>query len=157
MEIGLGQPYDFSIPHITVATNAGAIMDIFTLLSVGVPFVLRRFVITSAINQGQSIPASVVLRSGGGSGGTTTGATVTPSPPTGPSAATTVTYNVSTVGSLVSTRAPVEWQLFGSYEFNRKPGGIFVPSGAAIGFAVPLGAVSSGFAISVEGEIVEFK
>jgi hypothetical protein len=157
VEIGIGQPYDFSIAHITVPTNPSAILDIFQLLSVTNPFLLRRFVITAAINQGQSIPASVVVRSGTGSGGTGTGATITASPASGPAASTTILWGVTGVGTLVRTIAPVEWQLFGSYEFNRKPGGVFCPIGGALCFAVPAAAVAATFAVSIEGELVEFK
>src|SRR5581483_982365 len=133
MEIGLGQKYGFQVSHATLSTNASNPLDIFTITAAsGIPVILQRFVVTAAITQGQSIPATVVVRSTTGSGGSTSAMSAQPEPPSGAATSSTLAYNVTTVGTLVKTVAAVEWELFGSYEFNRKPGGILFTPGQTL-------------------------
>jgi hypothetical protein len=162
VEIGVGQKYGFQIKNITVPTNASAALDIFTITAAAsIPILIQRFVTSANVNQAQNVPVVVSVRSATGSGGTAGGSgtafTSVAEPPSGANATETLAYNVTTVGTLVKEVASSLWQLFGTYEFQRKPGGFLLTPGQTFALSVPLGGIGTSFVAAVEGEYIALK
>lgn len=165
MEIGIGQKYSFKIKNITLSPNPSNDIDIFTILAAAnVPCLMQRFVMTANVNQAQNVPVVPTIRSsagtGGTAGGTGTAFTSTASPPSGPNASETLAYNVATtVGTVVKELGGALWQLFGQYEFQRKPGGELWTPGQYFTLCIPTGGIGTGggFSCSAEGEYIALK
>ncbi|MDB6107850.1 MAG: hypothetical protein JWO52_7849 [Gammaproteobacteria bacterium] len=158
IEAGIGQKYGFEVNNFTVPTNAGNPLDIFNILiAASVPIALQRLVITSNQSSAQTVPIILAILSGVSSGGSNTLASTQPEPQSGAAASETLSYNNTTLGTLVKTVAATFWQIFNAYEFNRKPGGLLLTPGQCLALRTPTGGIGSSFAASIEGEYIAYK
>jgi hypothetical protein len=158
VEAGIGQKYGFQVNLASISTNAGAPLDLFTLTAqANIPILIERVLLSAPVNQAQSVPINVVVRSAAGSGGSTTLATISAEPPSGSNATEVLAYNVTTVGALVKTEETGSWQLFGQYVFNRKPGGLLITPGQTFAISVPTNGIGQAFTLAVGGEYIALK
>lgn len=159
IEAGIGQKYGFQVNNFTIPANPSAALDVFNILAAAsVPIAIQRLVISSAQSSAQTVPMIIGVLSGVSSGGTIgTLATSTAEPPSGATASETLSYNNTTLGTLIKTTASTFWQVFNPYEFNRKPGGLLITPGQVLCLRVPTGAIGSSLAASIEGEYIAYK
>lgn len=157
IEAGIGEKVSFQVKNITVPTNAGADLDILSILAAAsVPIAIQRMVITSNQSSAQTVPILVGILTATGSGGASTNASVNAEPPSGGTPGETITYNNTTPGTLGTTTASSFWQIFNAYEFNRKPGGLLITPAKLFVLRALLGGVGSSFAASIEGEYIRY-
>lgn len=155
MQIDTGLPYTVTVENITVPTNSGTAFDLVQLAtSSAVPILVQRVVATAGVTTSAIQRVSLLARSTSGTGGT--GVTARPLIGTAV-AATTVSYNVvTTVGTAGNIYDNQQWNEFAPYEFNQKPGGIYVPVSGFISLYLPA-APGSTFPASFTIEFVELK
>lgn len=156
MQIDTGIPYTASQENFTSPNSATDLIVMAT--TAAVPIVVTRIVMTSGSTSSSIVRVQLRTVSSAGTGGT--GLSNGPKPLVGvAAAATTVNYNtVTTQGVLVSLYDSQEWNIFAPYEFNQKPGGIFVPVSSWLAvsqIAAPSGAASYPCSFTVE--FVELK
>lgn len=155
MQIDTGIPYTVTVENITVPTNSGTPFDLVQLAtSSAVPIVVQRIVATAGVTTSTIQRVSLLLRSTSGTGGTGVTARATNG---GVAASTTVSYNVvSSVGTPGNIYDNQQWNEFAPYEFNQKPGGIYVPVSGFISLYLPATPVGT-FPCSFTVEFVELK
>lgn len=155
MQTDTGIPYTVTAENITVPTNSGTAFDLVQLAtSSSVPILVQRIVSTAGVVASAIQRVSLLSRSSSSTGGTG----ITPHALVGSAvAATTVSYsNVSSTGTGVNQYDNQQWNEFAPYEFNQKPGGIFVPVSGFLCLFLPA-APASTFPASFTIEFVEFK
>jgi hypothetical protein len=155
-----GQRYFVSDPVATADINvatAGSALDLVAgSAAAAVPYFLEFLNINCGVNAAQIQKVTPVMRSTGGSGaGGSLG--IRNVSPAGPAASSTWNYLVGTPGTLSGTPMWAEdWQQFGGFELDRRSDDAYlVPSGMT--FAVNSPAVSAGFTMNVNGQILEIK
>lgn len=155
MQLDTGIPYTATIENITVPTNSGTAFDLVQLAtSSTVPILVQRIVATTGALSSVIQRVSLLARSSASTGGTG----ITPHPLVGgASAATTVAYSlVTTTGTAGNQYDNQQWNEFAPYEFNKLPGGLFVPPSSWVCLFLPQ-APASTFSASFTVEFVEFK
>lgn len=137
----IGQAYTAQFDNATASLNGAIPYDLVVLATTAtVPVLLERAVFTCNATGSQIQRLQLCRRSTGGSGGT---ALATTNLPTGsgsavsPAASSTVTYNVTTPGTLTLAMDSQQWNQLAPYEFNERPSGLLIPPSSFVGFFMP--------------------
>ncbi len=154
MEIGCGQKYDITAPGIAIPVT-GSSFDLWVVTAApNVPVLIERAVVTCNYDAAGTLAVQLVKRSASGSGGSAM--TIAAEPTSAPAASMSANWGVTTLGAVKATMDPEYWQLFSSWEMNRRPGALLITPGESLALNVPGGNAFTALA-SIHIEAIEVK